>query len=124
MIPSTIVGGVVFAALLTAGFVALERHERYHASEDRSALREAALAVRTSVGSLAVTLTVFGLFRLVAPSVTPDVGALIRDPPIAINDQYVRIVLAASIVLLIASVLVRATTCRRRAPPNRPASRP
>lgn len=103
MIPSTVVGVILFGVLLAPGFVALERHERFHAAEDRSGLREAALAVRTSVGSSLFVLLAFGILRSIVPTSTPDIGALVREPGDAFARDYLSISLWGLAALVLAS---------------------
>ncbi len=78
--PTTISSLFVFVAILTPGFVYLTRTETRLPGRRYSALRETASIVSVSVATNAVVLVGFWIVRSVLSGITPDVGALLRDP--------------------------------------------
>jgi len=96
---------LLFVALLAPGFVYLERRESRHAAIRYTALRETSLVVVTSLATLAVSLSLFGVLRLVLPDRTPDVGRYIRDGSAHAQDHYLEAVVWSAGILGFACVL-------------------
>ncbi len=101
--PTTLSGLLVFVALLTPGFVYLTRTETRLPGQRYSALRETAAVVSASLVSNGLTLAGFGIVRALAPDITPDVGAIVRDPGAYYQSHYVEVTLW-SVGLLAAGV--------------------
>jgi Family of unknown function (DUF6338) len=105
VVPSTLAGVLLFVALLAPGFVYLERRESRHAGIRYTALRETSLVVVTSLATLAVSLSLFGLLRLVFPDRTPDIGKYVRDGSAYAQDHYLEALLWAAGILGFACLL-------------------
>lgn len=88
MIPDSLIGLVLFVALLSPGFVYLQARERRHPGIDYSALRETSLVVVTSVATLGVVMLLAWIVRGIAPTHTPDVGAYVRGGETYLNKHY------------------------------------
>lgn len=77
--PTTLTGLLLFVALLLPGFAYLVGKERHTTGQNLSAFRETAAVVAASVTFELMVVGLFAIFRTVRPSLTPDVGALIRN---------------------------------------------
>jgi Family of unknown function (DUF6338) len=77
--PSTLTGLLLFLVLLLPGFAYAVGKERNGVSAGLTPFRETAAVVAASVTSEIVVLAMFGIIRAIRPSITPDVGALVRD---------------------------------------------
>jgi hypothetical protein len=75
----------LFVVLLLPGFAYLVGTERHGTRQQMSMFREPAVIIAASVCSEIVVLITFAIVRVCWPSITPDVGALIRN-----SGAYVR----------------------------------
>lgn len=80
MIPSTLLGLVLFVMLLAPGLAYVLRHERIVPAPAHSAFRETLRVLFVSVACLTVTGLLFAAARWKFPAHTPDVRGLIQDP--------------------------------------------
>lgn len=76
--PSTLSGLAILAALLIPGFIYLERLESRQPAHEYTALRETGQVLVASLVSNGLVLALFALIRALAPTLTPDAGALVR----------------------------------------------
>ena len=76
--PTTLTGLLLFVVLLLPGFAYLIGKERHGTERRLSPFRETVAIVAASVTSELIVLVVFAGIRSLLPSITPDVGALIR----------------------------------------------
>jgi hypothetical protein len=80
-LPNTFVGLLVFVLLLAPGFAYLLVAERGPVPvREVTVLRETATVALGSMIANCLVLAAFGVVRAFAPSFTPDVGALVRNP--------------------------------------------
>ena len=77
--PTTLTGLLLFVVLLLPGFAYLVGKERHGTERRLSPFRETVAIVAASITSELVVLVVFAGIRALWPSITPDIGALIRD---------------------------------------------
>lgn len=77
--PTTLTGLLLFVVILLPGFAYLVGKERHGTERRLSPFRETVAIVSASVTSELVVIGVFAAIRTVWPSVTPDVGALLRQ---------------------------------------------
>lgn len=77
--PTTLTGLLLFVVMLLPGFAYLVGKERHGTERRLSPFRETVAIVAASVTSELVVLVVFAGIRVLRPSLTPDVGALIRN---------------------------------------------
>ena len=103
--PTTISSLVVFVALLTPGFVYLTRTETRLPGQRYSPLRETATIVSASLLVDGFVLAVFAAVRYLCPDITPDIGALIREPHAYFQDHYERILLWSVLLFALATGL-------------------
>lgn len=78
--PETLTGLLLFVVLLMPGFAYLVGKERSGTERRLSSFREPAAIIAASVASELVVLVLFACIRTIWPPITPDVGALIRNP--------------------------------------------
>jgi hypothetical protein len=89
-VPTTLVGLLLFVALLAPGFCYLLRQERARPARTVSTFRETVTLAAISLGCDATVGAAFGVLRILLPSRTPDIGALIRHPA-----EYTRVYYAS-----------------------------
>ena len=77
--PTTLTGLLLFVVLLLPGFAYLVGKERHGTERRLSPFRETVAIVAASITSELIVLLVFAGMRTLWPSITPDVGALIRE---------------------------------------------
>ena len=77
--PTTLTGLLLFVVLLLPGFAYLVGKERYGTERRLSPFRETVAIVAASVTSELIVLVIFAGIRTLWPSITPDVGALVRN---------------------------------------------
>lgn len=77
--PTTLTSLLLFVVMLLPGFAYLVGKERHGTERRLSPFRETVAIVAASITSELVVLVVFAGVRALWPSVTPDVGALVRD---------------------------------------------
>lgn len=104
-VPSTLLGLLVFAVLLAPGFVYIVIRERRTPERQLSAFRETAELACISLATNGTCLLLFAVVRGVAPGLTPDVGALIRNPQSYLTADYAAVAGWGSGLLLLAMVL-------------------
>ncbi len=90
---------------LAPGLVYVLLHERGVPQRALSAFRETAVVVCVSLAADTVTLMLFAAARAVAPRLTPDVGALVRDPTGYLAVHYVVVLWWLISLLAVATVL-------------------
>jgi len=78
-VPTTLVGLFVFVAFLTPGLVYSVHRRALVPQRPLSVLVETATLVSVSLAADIAVLSLFALVRLLIPTHTPDIGALIRD---------------------------------------------
>lgn len=86
--PTSLLGLVLFVALLTPGFTYLAARDRLMAVRQLSALRETATVATVSIGADLSAFLVFAAVRGIWPDATPDVGRLVRDGGPYIEQHY------------------------------------
>jgi hypothetical protein len=77
--PTTLTGLLLFVVLLLPGFAYLVGKERHGTERRLSPFRETVAIVAASITSELVVLVIFAVMRTLWPSITPDVGALVRQ---------------------------------------------
>jgi hypothetical protein len=77
--PDTLTGLLLFVVMLLPGFAYLVGKERSGTERRTSTFRETVAIVAASVTSELIVLVLFAVVRALWPSMTPDVGALIRQ---------------------------------------------
>jgi hypothetical protein len=104
VVPSTLVGVLIFLALLGPGYLYVRRVERLEALHKVSPFRESISIAAVSVLCNGAALVLFAMARILLPSVTPDVGAIVRQEPyFAAN--YQRVATAAIVVYVVAFLI-------------------
>jgi hypothetical protein len=88
LIPTTLVGLLLFVVLMTPGFVYQLRLERTLALGRESALREVLRIIVASLTCSALSLAVAAILRVRRPGATPDVGELVRRPHDYVVENY------------------------------------
>jgi hypothetical protein len=78
-VPTTLTGLLLFVVLMLPGFGYLVGKERHGTERRLSPFRETVAIVAASVTSELIVLLLFASVRAVWPSITPDVGALVRN---------------------------------------------
>jgi hypothetical protein len=79
LMPTTLTGLLLFVALLLPGFAYAIGKERNSAVGNPTPFRETAAVVAASVAFNLFVLVLFAIIRTVWPTVTPNVGALVRN---------------------------------------------
>jgi hypothetical protein len=77
--PTTLTGLLLFVVLLLPGFAYLVGKERHGTERRLSPFRETVAIVAASITSELVVLVIFAGIRTLWPSITPDVGSLVRQ---------------------------------------------
>jgi len=90
-VPSTLLGLVIFVISLAPGLVYVLLHERGVPQRALSAFRETAFVVCVSLAANTAALVLFAAGRALVPGLTPDVGALVRDPTGYLVVNYVAV---------------------------------
>jgi len=86
--PTTLTGLLLFVVLLLPGFAYLIGKERHGTERRLSPFRETVAIVAASVTSELVVLVVFAIIRSLWSSLTPDVGALIRNGGVYLRGNH------------------------------------
>src|SRR6266566_2966950 len=86
--PTILTGLLLFVVLLLPGFVYLVGRERGGTERHVSPFRETVTIVTVSITSEIAVLTLFAVVRSLWPSLTPDVGALIRGGSAYLRGNY------------------------------------
>jgi hypothetical protein len=107
MVPSSVVGLVLFVVLLTPGFAYVLRHERSVPGRQFSALRETLRVVFVSLVSLLGVGLLFALLRWIFPTHTPNIRGLVQDPAEFARSHHVQLAWW-SLALLCAATLLAA----------------
>jgi hypothetical protein len=92
VIPSTLLGLLLFIVLLAPGLAYALRHERVVPAPAHSAFRETLRVIFVSVACLTVTSLMFAVLRWFLPGRTPNVRGLIRDPNDFARDHHVHLI--------------------------------
>src|SRR5215472_17558394 len=108
--PTTLTGLLLFIVLLLPGFAYAVGRERYGPERHPSAFRETAAVVVTSVISEIAVLILFALARSFWPSVTPDVGKLVRGGSAYLRANYREFAIWGIGLLALAVVLAYAAS--------------
>ena len=90
-VPNSLLGLVLFVALLAPGLVAIQTGPRKKPVAKPTALREIAGIIFRSLISLIVAACGMGIVRKVFPQSTPDVGSLVREPHSYLTQHYVSV---------------------------------
>lgn len=130
--PSTLLGLVVFVVSLAPGLVFVLLRERVAPQRVLSVFRETSVVICVSLAADAVVLMIFGVLRAALPTLTPDVGQLIRTPTDYLRASYVLVswwslgllVLATGIAGLVGSGALRRGLSRLPRSPVSPVSLP
>jgi Family of unknown function (DUF6338) len=77
--PTTLTGLLLFVVMLLPGFAYLVGKERHGTERRLSPFRETVAVVAASITSELAVLVVFAGIRTLWPSITPNIGALVRD---------------------------------------------
>jgi hypothetical protein len=105
MLPSSLLGALLFLFHLTPGLAYVLRHERAVPEVQRSAFRETVQVVAASAISVFVTVLLFAAARVFWPNHTLNVRGVIRAPEKFFLNHHVQVIwwavafLAAAIVL-------------------------
>jgi hypothetical protein len=102
MVPTSLLGVLLFVGLLAPGLAYVLRHEKSVPARSHSAFREGLRVIFVSIACLAVAGVALAVLRALLPSVTPDVGLLVRDRKTAIRTDYVAYAWWAVALLLLA----------------------
>jgi hypothetical protein len=105
MVPTTLLGLLLFVVLITPGFIYQLRLERTLAIGRESALREVLRIILSSLVCGGVVFAAAAVIRVRRPSATPDVGGLVRSPH-EYAQQHYRLVGAWFLALLGAACLL------------------
>jgi hypothetical protein len=108
--PTTLTGLLLFVVLLLPGFVYLTGKERAGAERHVSPFRETVTIVTASITSEITVLILFAILRTIRPSLTPDVGALIRGGSAYLRDHYAQFAVWAISLLALSTVLAYVVT--------------
>lgn len=87
--PSTVLGLVLFVVGLAPGLAFVLLRERVAPQRALSPFRETAIVLCVSIAAAVFALALFAVLRAAAPSITPDVGSLVRDPAQFVRTSYV-----------------------------------
>ncbi|MDG4787657.1 DUF6338 family protein [Micromonospora sp. WMMD1102] len=109
MVPSSVLGLVVFVLLLAPGLAYVLCHERVVPTQPHSAFRETLRVVFVSVGCLIVTSIAFAGIRSVLPEHTLDVRGLVQDPTRFAREHHVQIAWWSLAFLTVATAVGVAT---------------
>ncbi|MFY1623568.1 DUF6338 family protein [Micromonospora sp. WMMD735] len=105
MVPSSLLGLVLFVVLLAPGLVFVLRHEKAVPSGPRSAFRETLRVVFVSVASLSVTMALAAIVRWIMPEHTVNIRALVRNPVPFARGHHVQLAWWAFGLMVFATVL-------------------
>src|SRR5215211_2386649 len=100
--PATFVGLVLFVVFLTPGLAFLIVQESRRPRREQSTVRETAILLLSGVVFDLLALGLFAIIHLIAPSITPDVGRLVRDRAYLLS-EYDAVLLWTIGLLLIAT---------------------
>ena len=103
--PTTLLGFALFVIFLTPGFVYLVRTETRLPERRYSPLRETVTIVSVSLAVNGVILGLFTILRYLQATITPDVGAIVREPSIYFRSNYAEVTLRSAFLLLAATCL-------------------
>ena len=103
--PTTLVGLAIFVIFLSPGFVYLVRTETRLPERRYSPLRETVTIVSVSLAANGVIVGLFAILRCLLPTITPDVGAIVRDPSGYFQSSYAEVMIWSVVLLLAASCL-------------------
>jgi hypothetical protein len=118
MLPSSLLGAVLFLFLLAPGLAFVLRRERAVPEAQRSAFRETVQVVAASAISLFVTGLLLTAARVVWPDHTLNVRGLIRAPKTFFLDHHVQVTWWA-VASLSAATLLAWVAADRRLPSSR-----
>src|SRR4051812_26395191 len=113
MVPSSLVGVVVFVVLLAPGAAYVLRYEKRVPGRPSSVFRETLRVVLVSVACLTVTALLFVGLRFLSPTHTPNVRGLIRNPNGFFRDHHVQL-LWWSLALIAFATIVAAVAADPR----------
>ena len=102
MLPSSLAGIAIFIAVLTPGLVYELRKERTIPAARLSAIRETMWVVTASAGCLLMTGLMLSLVRVLWPSGTIDIGALLRAPDLYVVEHHARLAWWSLVALALA----------------------
>lgn len=105
MIPSSLLGLVLFVVLLAPGLAYVLRHERSVPAVTYSAFRETLRVVFASVTCLTVTGLLFAGLRFLVPEHTPDVRRLVQEPIAYIRGHHVQFAWWSFVLVVFATLL-------------------
>lgn len=91
LVPTSVVGLVLFLILLAPGFAFVLRQERVRSGRTQSAFRETTTVALVSVVANGAVLALFAVLRIAFPSWTPDVGAIVRTPQRYAVEHYAQL---------------------------------
>lgn len=86
--PTTLVGLLLFVVLLAPGFCYLLRREREQPARTVSTFRETVTLAAISLCCDATVGVAFAVVRILLPTRTPDIGALVRHPGDYAREHY------------------------------------
>jgi len=105
VVPSSLLGLVLFVIMLAPGLAYVLRHEQSVPAPDHSPFRESLRVIFVSVACFAVTLLLFAGLRWLLPDRTPDVRGLIRDPDGFVREHHVHLAWWAFALVAFATLL-------------------
>jgi Family of unknown function (DUF6338) len=95
-VPTTLTGLLLFVVLLLPGFAYVIGKERHGTGQQLSPFRETAAVAAASVSFELIVLAIFAIVRTLLPSVTPDVGELVRNGAAYLRVHYGQVALWAT----------------------------
>lgn len=105
MIPSSLLGLVLFIVLLAPGLAYVLRHERVVPAPSHSTLRETLRVIFVSIACLTVSGLLFAALRWMLPGRTPNIRGLIQDPAGFAREHHVHLAWWSLALVAFATVL-------------------
>lgn len=115
MVPSGLWQLLLFLVLLTPGAAFVLVKERRGPRQSLTALREVLRIVCASILADALALALFGLLRVCAPGLTPDAGALVREPGRYARGHYLSLLWWGAALLALAVAVAAVASSRELA---------
>jgi len=109
VVPSSLVGVVIFVALLAPGFVYTLRSDPHAPQRQFSIFRESVALIFVSIVCDAIAVALFAVIRCWLPDRTPDVGLLVRDTALYSRFHYASLVLWGTGILIVACLIAYAS---------------
>jgi Family of unknown function (DUF6338) len=88
MVPQTLLGLFLFLVVLGPGYLYVRRSEQVRPTFSHSIFRETVAVIAASVACTGASLVLFFFIRVAFPSITPDIGAIVRDSETYFRSEY------------------------------------